>query len=374
MTVIGLSLAYEDKGIRVYVERRAQVALRHVVRQSLLPLEEVFLGSLGAPEPDASSESLVETVPMRLRGLAPGDDGQPGVIVAPEEHSAALFLLDRYEPRGEDDIEAVIREARSRKGSKWARAEWLVNQLARDDDEDDDWAPPFRMRRRRGRSRSRCIWVWREFSTFFRKLAHSSPPIFLPVVECWPRFAEYSAYLVRERMEDLRGHRVPQWDILAVKPHRDRTPTVRGWCAGRWIDQPLWSLDPRLQEVFDREGRFVRVRGMDLWMGEVLSPRFVVRVPNRRPSKASRDPYSVPEPLRALPAAYLRDSRCPMPSLGDLPVVDEPVAAWAVLLRTVCGVFQPDASPMDPPESFYSLGGAYLVGSVPDLDLRGKPA
>lgn len=374
MTVTGLALAYEYRGVEVHVLRRAEVPLRHLLKKPLLPLEEVHLGFLGAPDEDEAGDPPLDTAPMRIQGLAPSDYGRPGVVVASESLEAGAFLLDRYEPRSGHELDALVREARARKGSKYARIEWLLTRLRHDDDEDDDWFIPHPVRRRRGRGRTRCLWSARDFRQSFKKAACSSPPILLAAEGGRFRRESSTVYVVSERVLSLRGHRVPQWDVLVVQAATERHPVVCGWSEGRWLDQPLAQLDARVQEAFDRNGRFVRVRGMDLLMGEVLSPRFVVKVPGRGPTRASREEGAVPEAARGLPAAFLKDSRCPMDLPPDLPVVDDPVGAWAILLRTTSGIFQPDASPSDPPEACRALTGAYLVGSVPDLNLPRRTA
>lgn len=367
MIIQGLALAHQERGVQVHVLREARVPLRTALRDIGQPIEEVHLGSFGRPDPENDECPSVATFPMRIQGLRPQDWGRPGLIAARGEYDAAAFLLDRFEPRGAGDVDSLIREARARKGSKPARIEWLLARMVEYDHDDDD--PFFVARRRRSRRvRARYLWRIEDFARAFRRVQRSAPAIVLPDEPHPFREPETpTAWIVVEQSRTLGRHRVPRWEVLLRYQTSDQEPMVQGHWNEQWFEASLGHLDARVEEVFDRGGRMVRVSGGDLLFGDLLEPRFVVRVPGRAARRAATAAQVLPEPARGLPAAFLRDSRCPQNLRDDLPVVDDADAAWAVLMRTTSGVFLPDATPRDPPDALRRIAGSYLVASVPDL-------
>lgn len=367
MTIEGLALALQEKGIQVFVRREARVPLRVALKEPVAPLQEVRLGVLGVPEAGLLEETMVKTTPMRIRGLPPDTRVRPGLIVAPSVYEAAAFLYDRFEPRGSHDVDSLVRDARARKGSKYARVEWLAERLSHQDSEDDD-EMPFVVRRQADRRLGGFLWKWEDFRRRFRSLSRSNPRVMLPVWETRFRHHDGPAFcVVVEKTRTIRGHRVPRWDLLMAQQTRDSHLVIRGCHEGRWFDIPFSQADPRMTEAFDDGGRLLRMTEGDLLFGEFLAPRFVVRVPRGKPTRASGAEAALPQVARGLWAAYLLDSRYPQDLPDDLPVVEDPVEAWAILLRTTGGVFLPDAAATDPPEAIRRLSGTYLVASVPPL-------
>lgn len=376
MTIRGLVLALQEKGVRVFTCREARAPLHRILSEPVTAIEEVRLGILGRPEAGEGGESFLEMAPMRIRGLPPGARDRPGLLVAHHENEAAAFLLDRFEPSGSGEMDTLIREARARKGSKYSRIEWLLDRLVRTDSDDEDDAPFFvRQRRRRRRGRSiRTIWMFDDFKRHFRGLSAATPRVFLPVAERDFRHQRPDWCVVVERTRFIGRHRVPQWDWMVADCSDESSPILRGWFEGHPFEFRARQADLRMAEAFDKDGRLVQVVDGDFFYGEVLTPRFLVRVPARLSRRASRGEGALPSVARGLSAAYLLDSRCPQGLADDLPVVDRADEAWAILMRTTGGVFLPDADPVAPPDTIRRMSGAFFVASVPDLRLeRARP-
>jgi hypothetical protein len=294
--------------------------------------------------------------------------GREGIVVAHSTAQAMSFLLDRWEPEGEFQPDATIRDVRAMRASRHKKLWELEEMLLKQNDDEFDFVP--RRHRRRRQPRARFVWRREDFEANFQPVNAGRASAYLPAMErSFPGDEPPRPFVVVERPQPVGRFQVPQWDVLSPRVS-DGEASVRGCVGGRWFQGPLSRLDARVLESFEDHGRLVNLVDGDPLAGEALAARFVVRVPRGAGPAADRV-GPVPAVAAAQPAAFLLDSRSPVALPPDLPVIDVAAEAWAVLTRTASGVFLPDAPAATAPRAFRALAGGFVVGCVPAPLARG---
>jgi hypothetical protein len=365
MKIDGLRVGLKEGGVTAFVRARAEVPLRRLARMPVAALEAVRLDSaaLGAPEDVSESSNHLDLTPLHLRGMPAIHQGRAGIVVAQTVAQGMEFLLERWEPCGEGEPDATIRELQTRRAARHVRVKELEELLLRREDDDD----PFTGRRpRRRHRRPQFVWAREAFEQFFEQVPARPHALYLPGrMRSFPNEDLARPAAVVERCRIVGTHRVPQWDVLIPRETDDGQIVARGFTDGRWFQEPFSRLDPRILEGFDEAGRLVAIADGDPLVGEALDACFVVRVPRRAAPRDARTSGGVQGIAAQFPGVFLVDSRSPVVLRPDLPVIDDAAEAWAVLLRTTSGVFMPDAAPTALPKAFRALAGQYVVACVP---------
>lgn len=374
MKVEVLTLAFHEDGVKVFVRGVVGIPLRRLFETPISALESVRLdpASLGAPSAAPDALERIELAPLRLKGMPAGYQGREGIVVAHSTAQAMAFLLDRWEPEGDGQPDATIREVRAMRASRHKKL-WELEDLLLRQSEDDFAFGHHRRRRSRRFRRARFVWKLEDFESTFQPVKAGRATAYLPAQERhFPGDELPRPYVVVARPLTVGRFQVPQWDVLSTRV-ADGEASARGCIGGRWFQGPLARVDSRVLEAFEDDGRLLNLVDGDPLAGEALQARFLVRVPRGAGPSAGRV-GPVPEIAAALPAAFLLDSRLPVRLSADLPVVEAPAEAWAVLLRTSSGVFLPDAPPATAPRSFRALAGGFVVACVPAPLARGGEA
>lgn len=374
MKVEVLTLAFHEDGVKVFVCSAASIPLRRLFESPVSALESVRLdpACLGAPAAAPDALVRIELAPLRLKGMPAAFQGREGIVVAHSTAQAMAFLLDRWEPEGDGQPDATIREVRAMRASRHKKLWELEDLLLKQAEDDFDFGPRRRHRRRRFR-RARFVWKLDDFESTFQPVKAGRATAYLPAQERhFPGDEPPRPYVVVERPLAVGRFQVPQWDVLSTRASEGEA-SARGCIGGCWFQGPLSRVDGRVLEAFEDHGRLVNLVDGDPLAGEALQARFLVRVPRGAGPSAGRV-GPVPAVAASLPAAFLLDSRLPVPLSPDLPVIDAPAEAWAVLLRTSSGVFLPDAPPATAPRSFRALAGGFVVACVPAPLVRGVEA
>jgi hypothetical protein len=363
MNADGLRISMVEQGVRVLVRCRDEIPLRRVATLPVEALESVRLdpAALGAPGESWKPRVHLELCPIRVRGMPAADRGRDGLIVARTRAQAVEFLLAAWEPQGDGEPDTSIREVRASRAARHARLRELEERLERHPDDDD---APRILHHARRRSRPRFLWCQDQFDEAFLGVATRNHRLYLPGNQrSYPGEDTAKPAAVVERFRQVGRHRIPQWDVIVPREVDDQI-LCHGFLDGRWFQGPLQRVDPRILEVFDASGRLVSITEGDPLLGQTLTACFAVRVPRGGVARTSR-PAPVPQVAAAIPGAFLVDSRSPVALKPDLPVIDDAAGAWAVLQRTMSGIFLPDAAPATLPRCFRDLAGRYAVACVP---------
>jgi hypothetical protein len=359
-------------GVTVLEQATTSVPLEDVLERevgSLARLRVPALASLLADErPEPPGPLVITQSDPKVTYLH--DDGTErtvrGMIVGSPE-AVVEFLLDRFLPKGEGPLAALVTTAQ-----KLARPEGEREIMAALFERHDDpvYQPSFAARgSRRPPRRLAQYALVRDRATFEEELpvtlARPGGKLHAPSLVGPPACGVFAIASV-----DVRGHAVPR--LVYLLPVRGAGGTVLALHDGRgfrWL-RSRRDVPADLAMLLEAEGVVARpnfAAELDLLPQAHLEVRCLVRVPPprvleealaaepRRPrARVFRDP------------ALVLDGRSPVPLSGRESVIDDPAAAAFVLSRTLKGIYVPGEPT---PRSFAARvlpdEPAYLVLAVP---------
>ena len=371
MTVSGFQVVVQDGDVSVMVEAEREVPLDALLSMQLAagPLVRLDPALCGSPIEHPVADEIVHGVPLHLRGIDDAASGRNGFVVAQSVRRGLAWLADHWQPAGTGAVDVAVRSLRRRRAPEDEQVTRLGLLLVPTEDDDED---PCRRRcdPSPGELPRRAVIGRRDFERVCHEVPGTRGRFHVRVQQnrmMDPEGGNRIAVVI-ERASRVLDRSVPRWDLLTVAGHASYGRVNTRCCRdGQWTATPLARLDPRDREEFEREGRLVRFRNTDLTQGAVLRPQFLLLVPDAL--EGTPDACMLPAAASDLPGAFLLDSRFPLDLPVDLPLVEDPSEAWAVLLRTTAGVFLPDAGPRAVPKAFHSLAGSWLVGCTPRLEV-----
>jgi len=384
MRTTGYATVLRDADVTVLVACERDVPLDGLLMMSRVAGTPVRLDPAlcGAPVDAGPDDEGPGGVPLHLKDLPEDAFGQPGIVVAHSRRDALTWMAVHWSPRGAGPVDRTVRSLRRRHAQASEIVAALERLLTSRDGSDDDDERPTRSRAYPMPSVLRgSVLGRREFDRDHDEVPGTRGRFHVRMLERTPfgPSGQGAAVVVLDRVDRVSGRDVPRWDLmwLPVGGHDHLGGIVRTFRDGRWTAVPRSRLDPRDRERFEADGRLVRFVAGDLTQGAVLQPRFLLRVPDAladgdvgKADDGRDDTGDLPCPVAAsLPGAFLVDSRFPLDLPPDLPLVEDPPAAWAVLRRTTGGVFLPDAAPRALPDAFRALAGAWLVGCTPRMEV-----
>lgn len=301
-----------------------------------------------------------ELVPLELKGLRLGPGAKMGLIVGSDFSNVASFLLENYKAKGESVVANLVREVWRLVGPKYIRVDRLaynLRQLQGEEQKDSFLIDETE-------SESGYVWTEKCFSRKFKFFPWTVPPVYLP---SYSR-SVWCAVIHRKRL--ISGHQIPMLDCLAALTADDKNDEeiprfLVGWVRDKFVRVPVDKLDEHIWHEFDEHGELVCGAEDITTVSEGTVPKFLVRIPKRRPKTYSS--AELPDVARNIPGAFLVDSRIPQDLSKDLPVIEEPSLAWAILQRTSSGIFMSDHPCVEPPKSLSCRAGQYLVARVPQF-------
>ncbi len=351
MKINGFVMRECHRHLEVLEVAEIELPLEHVVHEELAPLEDAGL-PLQTPPPRRGrrgrygySRRHRDPVPARVT-LRPGRAGEPGgsftgLVVYRSRAALIDYLLNRWDPCGAGELDDRIRALRRSRRTVAERRIALESLLARLDERCGPDGPPLV-----------------EADTLDVR-QHGWEPVQRDGLTCWFRGRGEALVLTIDREVTVAGVPVVghEWLVIASGPERAALHIDRG-VTRRHERYDLVPLAVRHR--FDGHGRAwpPSLRGQvplaELW------PRFLVRVPD---DLDATDPVGPADP--DLPPCFLVEPwrvGDPARLARDLPVIDDPAAARAVLARTLDEVYLPGNPPVvDAPRA----AGPLLVGALP---------
>jgi hypothetical protein len=349
MKITGLCMREQHPHVEVLEVAELSLPLSYVVHEELASLEDTGLPVRPRP-PRRGRRGRYgfgghDPVPGPVT-LADGRRGEPGGsftgLVVHRSRSALIdYLLLRWDPCGDDEIDDRIRVLRRSRRPLTERRIAMEGFLTELEERCGPASPPLV-----------------EADTLDVR-QHGWEPVQRDGRTIYFRSRSEALVLTIDREVSVAG--VPvldhEWLVVASGPDRAVLHLDRG------VTRRYERFDqvPRaVRHRFDGHGRAwpAATRGQvplaELW------PRFLVRVPQELDTARGATP---PDP--ALPPCYLVEPwrvGDPARLTADLPLIDDPAAARAVLARTVEGVYLPG----NPPVLDLSLpAGPLLVGALP---------
>jgi hypothetical protein len=361
-----MKAAIRDAEITALVESSIDLPLRDVVDLSVAAMDVVRLDPAALGAPTETADEALTLAPLHLDRLSKRDFGRRGIVVGASVAQAVEYLIEHWLPTGKRRTDRAVQQAQAGRGSRHHLVLELEKALMRRESDEIDELNRRHSWGRRRRLQSRFLWTSEDFARSFEFVTRRSTEFFLPAASSGygeleaPRHAA-----VVERVQRVGGHAVPRWDVLVPVGSEGPDVVAHVFANDRWSCCPWVRMDPRVVEAFDLTGRLVSVIEGDMLAAESLAARFVVKVPRLPAASEIESTPGVPRVARSLAGAYMLDARHPVSIPPDVPVVDDPREAWAVLARTTSGVFLPDATPAAAPRSYRRLEGVYVVGCVP---------
>lgn len=366
MKTKALNIVARENNINILALTRLNIPLERLIGRSLGSFEFVSLDPKALGAPLFVKGIRLNMVPLHLKNLDKRQFGLRGIIVGNYAAQILQYLLENWVPSGNAEPDLTLRSLQESRVPLHSQIGALEAKFMSPSDVDDENIEPIWNDSKKSNLLPRFIWTQREFDSTFEGVSIGGRTVYFPVAETFNvENTPTRLAAVIERMQVIRGLKVPRWEILTSANSGYGEPMVYGFQNGHWFHCPFSRLDMRVQEAFENHGRVVSVIEGDLLAAETLDARFILRVPETPISQDLEHIGPVPASIRGVPGALLFDSRCPVNIGNDVDVITDPKEAWSILLRTTSGIFLPDSSPCAPPRSFKQLAGAWIVGCMP---------
>jgi hypothetical protein len=348
-----MKIVWSDGDVMCLVQADVHLPLKTFLEDDILSMESCRLDSAAFGAPGGLPFTGLDVQPLFVADLPPEHFGRPGLIVASNPVQACQFMAAHWVPQGFGALDVAVRATQVAGDNGHHRFDAMVPFIER---ESDDWL----MDPREGEPQAMVI-LRSKFEKAFRRFGKGVEQVYLPArSRRHRRKACGFVAVIREHGRRIRGRSVPGWDML-LSAGAAESGRVSSCFDGRWREGLLRQLEPSIREPFEREGRMVEfiegdVSHFGAWAAQVL-----VKVPRRWPRQAG----DVPVEAGRLPAAWLVDSRCPLQIPADVPLVERPADAAAILSRVTRSVFLPDGVPGPVPPAIRAMGGSWLALCTP---------